>query len=103
MTDPHLPPGQTSRAGLGAKPAPQPNEQKEGEKKVLGFEAAGGRMVYGYKGERNGQQVLEEGSCTGRGRLFRTGKVTPIPMNTDMGLPIDLSEALLWDGGPVGP
>ena len=106
VVDPHLPPGQTSRAGLGstlrgtAQPANKP--EKKDKEKVMGFEASDGRMVYGYQGERNGQQVIEEVSCTGRGRLFRNGKVTPIPMNTEMGLPIELREALLWDGGPVG-
>ena len=92
MVDPHLPPGQTSRAGLGstlrgtAQPTDKP--EKKDKETVMGFEASDGRMVYGYQGERNGQQVIEEVSCTGRVRLFRNGKVTPIPMNTEMGLPI---------------
>ena len=98
ITEPYLPDGQVGREGLGLRPRRRPTTDKVDSgglsSQVLGVELEDGRTVYGYEGERNGQQVLEEVHCTGRGRLFRTGNV----ISTDR----PLRTALLWDGGPVG-
>ena len=91
--------GQSSREGLGhgrsCKQAPK-------SKPLLGFETDAGEMIYGYRIEKNGQQVVEEMRCTGRGILVPTGRFPPVPFDHDRALPMDLSEALMWDGGPVG-
>ena len=98
ITEPHLPGGQVGREGLGLRSRRAPSSNKVDSRglstQVLGVELEEGKISYGYEGERNGQQVLEEVQCTGRGRLFRTGRVIPTerPLHT----------ALLWDGGPVG-
>jgi hypothetical protein len=98
---PPLATGQTNNEGLGyGKPCTPTNQPKSNP--LLGFENESGEHFYGYKGERNGQQVLEEVRCTGRGLLVHTGRTIPTPFNHERGVPEDLSEALMWDGGPVG-
>jgi hypothetical protein len=102
---PHLPKaiGQTNREGLGFGVNYSPTPESQPKKvPLLGFENDQGETFYGYKGERNGLQVLEEVRCTGRGLLVHTGRIIPTPFNHDRGLPMDLDEALMWDGGPIG-
>ena len=94
ITEPHIPCGQVSTEGLGMRRC-RPSKGKDAGPKVKALETEPGVTVYGYEGERNGQPVLEEVECTGRGRLFRTGRVIPAPEH-------HLCDALLWDGGPVG-
>lgn len=62
--------GQFNRAGLGF--GKLPTKPPSVRNPLLGFENEHGEIFYGYKGERNGLQVLEEVRCTGRGLLVHT-------------------------------
>ena len=98
ITEPVLPSGQTGKQGLGASRSSSANEASErGKQKaspIVGTELSDGQLIYGLAGERNGQLVVEERACTGRGRMYRTGRVEVACSPP--------REALLWDGGPVG-
>ena len=61
---PHTPKasGQTSREGIGFGTLPVESTPKSNP--LLGFEDENGGTFYGYNGERNGLQVLEEVRCT---------------------------------------
>jgi hypothetical protein len=93
--------GSTSKEGLGFRPSRPPASETK-RRKVEGLELPSGELAYGYKGERNGQVVLQEVECTGRGKLVMTGNAIPIPIDPDLNLPMHTREALMWDGGPVG-
>ena len=71
ITEPHLPKGQTSRAGLGLTTVRHSSAAGGREQKhhgIFGFKAENGETVYGLKGERNGQQVLVRASKVHRER-----------------------------------
>ena len=103
-TEPHLPGGQITRSGLGAtaRAHTHQDERKEEGPKIKGFEIEPGVLVYGYEGEKDGKQVLQEVRCTSRGLITFTGRSIEIPMDPELNVPIELRPALLWDGGPVG-
>jgi hypothetical protein len=100
VTEPYLPGGQVGKEGLGfrsrsrTKPA-QPGTQRKGGGEIYGAKIQG-ELAFGYKGERNGQQVLEGVRCTSSGRLVRTGEIISTPPG------LHVARAVIWDRGPVG-